>query len=603
MFKLPRHLEHNHKNEEDVAKILALPSKSKHRRLLWKEITRKGDYQANIQSIKNNSGKISVARQFGNTENMNDFVPCTFCYGFFHARTLYKHSRNCFKRPRQTNRTVSKSGNLLRSSRALLDTAVTDDSFREIQGVLAKMQRNELHLIIRNDQSFLLYGTIMLQKKEKERFSDIRYSLRCLARLLVEFRRNSGKESARGNELVLPENYDLILNAAKVLSGYQGPRCIKTPSLFLKIGFCLKNLAEYCRCVALKTSDQNTVDLIRNFVELYESDWQIYATNARATYENRKANKPEELPLESDVKLFRTFILTEINRIMKNISSGALVLQELKDLSKYTLARIMSFNARRGGEVSKLKLIHWEGVEDKRWKRKTDIEALDDVEKKLAERLEVCYIEGKKKKGSKSALVPILFTDETVKAIRVLIQHRDFLGVESSNEYVFASGELFLRGWDTLQAITKRIANLEKPQLITPTRTRKFLATLLQLMDMNDAELTWLTNHFGHCKNTHFQWYRKEDATIELTKVAKVLVAVDNGKSVKNKKIDDVGETCTSNKTANDDYQNCEDLNSDVQNSDQNCEDLNSDVQNSDVHNCDDSVHLDIDRGKLHLIL
>ena len=59
-------------------------------------------------------------------------------------------------------------------------------------------------------------------------------------------------------------------------------------------------------------------------------------------------------------------------------------------------------------------------------------------------------------------------------------------------------------------------------------------------MDMNDAKLTWLTNHFGHTKHVHFQWYRKEDATLELTKVAKVLMAVDDGQSVKNKKIDQI---------------------------------------------------------------
>ena len=57
-------------------------------------------------------------------------------------------------------------------------------------------------------------------------------------------------------------------------------------------------------------------------------------------------------------------------------------------------------------------------------------------------------------------------------------------------------------------------------------------------MDMNDAELIWLSNHFCYTRNAYFQWYRKEDATPELTKVAKVLVAVDDSQSVKNKRID-----------------------------------------------------------------
>ena len=50
-------------------------------------------------------------------------------------------------------------------------------------------------------------------------------------------------------------------------------------------------------------------------------------------------------------------------------------------------------------------------------------------------------------------------------------------------------------------------------------RTRKWLATIMQLLDLSNGELTWLTNHMGHTKDVHMAWYCKEDATIELTKV------------------------------------------------------------------------------------
>lgn len=60
----------------------------------------------------------------------------------------------------------------------------------------------------------------------------------------------------------------------------------------------------------------------------------------------------------------------------------------------------------------------------------------------------------------------------------------------------------------------------------------------MQLLDLTNSELTWLTNHMGHTKNVHMSWYRKEDATIELTKVAKALSAIDGGEDIKNKKID-----------------------------------------------------------------
>ena len=125
------------------------------------------------------------------------------------------------------------------------------------------------------------------------------------------------------------------------------------------------------------------------------------------------------------------------------------------------------------------------------------------------------------------------------------------VGISMDNEYVFTSitSNHRLRGWDTLQSITKKI-NLLKPKLVTPTRTRKHLSTVLQLLDMTDSELTWVTNHFGHTKNVHKNWYRREDSTIELTKVAKVLLAVDSddSRSIQNKKIDELLEETNESK-------------------------------------------------------
>ena len=178
-----------------------------------------------------------------------------------------------------------------------------------------------------------------------------------MARLIIRTRKNPGQENVNGNNLVRPQNYDVILEATKALPIYKSPRDISKPSVFLKIGFSLKNLALYLRCVALRECNQKNIEEIRNFLELHECDWQIYAGNARATYESRKANIPEELPIESDVRIFREFIVSEIDRITKKITCGPIILSDVKDLAKFILARIMTFNARRGGECSKLNYI------------------------------------------------------------------------------------------------------------------------------------------------------------------------------------------------------------------------------------------------------
>ena len=66
------------------------------------------------------------------------------------------------------------------------------------------------------------------------------------------------------------------------------------------------------------------------------------------------------------------------------------------------------------------------------------------------------------------------------------------------------------------------------------------MATVLQLLDMNNAELEWVTEHLGHTPDVHKTWYRQEASTVELTKVAKLLIAKDNNVNFKNKKMRDI---------------------------------------------------------------
>ena len=173
------------------------------------------------------------------------------------------------------------------------------------------------------------------------------------------------------------------------------------------------------------------------------------------------------------------------------------------------------------------------------WKRNEDIERIKDpVEKLLAERLKIIYVKGKRKRR-----VPILFTEEMQNGINILVHFRGNVGVSSNNDYIFARpsrGSLNpIRGWDAVHDVTKKV-NLKKPNLITSTKIRKQMATVLQLLDMNDCELNWVTDHLGHSGDVHKKWYRQEESTIGLTKVAKLLVAKDKGKDFQNKKMKDV---------------------------------------------------------------
>nr|XP_047124164.1 uncharacterized protein LOC124806911 [Hydra vulgaris] len=256
------------------------------------------------------------------------------------------------------------------------------------------MKHDKLHLVIRNDKLLLTYGAVEVGKKERDRYYDVGYALRVLAKLLLQYRKQFNAEDASAKDLVNAISYDNIISSMKVCADYCGPRKIGNPRLVLRIGYSLKTLA----------------------------------------------------------------IIVKLEYLKLGLGYG-------------------------------------------------------------------------RKSSSVKALVPIIFTEEVVGAIRLLINSKHYANISPKNNYVFA------RGWDALQSLTKKL-NLLKPKLITPTR--KYLSTILQLLDMNNAELLWLTNHMGHTKDVHQNWYRRDDSTIELTKVTKVLLAMDNDdtRCIQNKKID-----------------------------------------------------------------
>ena len=247
-----------------------------------------------IANLLKKSGKISIKQNTRSDKTVvENYVPCVHCGSFYYFKTLYKHQKNCLMRSKSTD--VDKANDArvtayaLKSNRALLDGVLSDGGFEEVHRlVLSGMNRDKLYIVVKNDQSLLLFGAAQLNQTEFDRWGDIRYSLRSLARLLLTFREISGQSDAKASEHVMCENFDMTIKTVQLVTGYKGPREIKVPSVMLKSGMWLKNVAEYLRSQALKNRDKIMLKKLRNFLELYEMDWQIYTTNACAIAEDKK---------------------------------------------------------------------------------------------------------------------------------------------------------------------------------------------------------------------------------------------------------------------------------------------------------------------------
>ena len=68
---------------------------------------------------------------------------------------------------------------------------------------------------------------------------------------------------------------------------------------------------------------------------------------------------------------------------------------------------------------------------------------------------------------------------------------------------------------------------LEEPYLLTTTCLRKYVATVSQVLDLQEKELDWLARHMGHDVRVHREYYRLHESTLELAKVSKILALVD----------------------------------------------------------------------------
>lgn len=84
------------------------------------------------------------------------------------------------------------SGNhSISSARIFLSSELADDKFYGFTTkILGNMMRGDgYHSYIRNDPLLLSFGTLQMQMKETDRYQDISYTLRCIAKLIVEFDR------------------------------------------------------------------------------------------------------------------------------------------------------------------------------------------------------------------------------------------------------------------------------------------------------------------------------------------------------------------------------------------------------------------------------
>lgn len=195
-----------------------------------------------------------------------------------------------------------------------------------------------------------------------------------------------------------------------------------------------------------------------------------------------------------------------------------------RNLIESTYCNLLLFNKRRVGELQRITLDTYIKHQDN--KPQGDFEKLlSPSEKILIKSLKRIVVKGKRGRG-----VPVLVDKITQSGIDLSIELRNNF-YPSHNPYLFGlpGQETCISGYHVFRKhVGLALGDPLKTRTLTSTKLRKHLATISQILKMDNDDLEQLATFMGHTTKTHNEWYRLPSDVYQTAKVSKILLLAQN---------------------------------------------------------------------------
>ncbi|XP_074652770.1 uncharacterized protein LOC141907100 [Tubulanus polymorphus] len=526
--KISSHLCSIHASEPEIIKyhLIRDPNeKKKHMRLLQNE----GNFRHNCKVIKEGHGTLVVVRRPNKTDkppNAVDYVPCEFCKGFFYKGCLSEHATRCHFKPMAKQPDI----NYIRTSRNMLSPFVPriDEDTVALNLIFSRMRETVANPgipgICEKDEligefALSLYSRLGTAKEQRRKdLANLRTKVRLLGMLLKALNENNGEE-----------NWISLSSYLRGPHFHQIVKCVKklalekdSPSVAINLGIYIKH------CIVLKMSmgifegDKIMQEEGRDFEVVYRAHWNnTVSCVANRRIKLRKLNQGNTHPVADDLVVFKDWLDSEIDKALMIHEPTS---KQWKHLAYAVLVRIVLFNRRRISEVEEMIMSDFENIVPDADQNQEILQSLSLAEQLLVKRMRVIEIRGKSTRSIRG--VYILLTEKMVKAIEHILDTR-----QSTSDFIFARkrADTPLDGCTAMREMTKLCPGLNAPERIRSTKLRSFFATTLQILSMKPNELKMVADHMGHDVKIHADVYCLQSSLVEKAKVAKVLLAAENG--------------------------------------------------------------------------
>ncbi|XP_044765145.1 uncharacterized protein LOC123321547 [Coccinella septempunctata] len=528
-----RHLERKHYDDNCVQKILGMPLGSQERRSATSALRKKGNFL-----LKNEKGKLRSLRYNDRDLNEKDYYPCVNCLGLYKKTYLWRHRKIC---KANANNDYNKSNKHVTNAQTFMVTTGILGNFlnrsRIKTEVFSIMRADNISFTAKSDPLICLYGESYLNKHKRKQMNIVASNrMREMARLKISLMESSAITSLI--DVLKPFHYELIVAAAKVVSGYDPDRkTYKASSLALHFGTNLKFLCDVAKKAILTKNplfqyeEQEREDRLKQISlikDIISNHWcNDVSSLANKVLNEFKINKPKILPVTEDVKALNEYIKKKAEGAYENLEKNLNSALDYKVLVECVLVQVLIFNRKRVGEVQFLEIKSYR-AEPCTVNQNELINALTDFEKAMSTAFKRVVVFGK---GCRP--VPLLFTKRMQKLIDMILRVRGETDiVPKSNPYMFANPGCSDR-WLSGPSVIRKYAHMcgaKNPETLTSTRFRKQIATILQIMNFEADEMEQIAKFMGHTEKTHKEFYRMSEDVYQTAKVAKVLLLLNDGK-------------------------------------------------------------------------
>lgn len=462
--------------------------------------------------------KYMAERQIGKDDTL---VQCSKCKGFYKRNLFYRHKELCIGDDAVVPRKLEISAR---------DVDNYDKEFHS--EILSRFQRDDIGNLCRTDRALFIIGRRLFQVKQKkvdkdmEKRKSVMSDMRLLARVYLAFQHYIPESNTLEN-MYLRENFPSLERAIDDVT--------KSSDGKLKHGvkyslyFLLRTSVDYLVGYHNSMKNDEKVNEFEKFIKTLEFHKDIVFGDAIYAIELSRLERlrvPENRILEEDIETLREHTLKVIKRLTCEYTF--IGIHEYVLLRDALCSRITLYNARRGGEPSRLKMSNFIEAKNKRWLDNERVEGLQDWEQNLFKEHLITYQPGKG-----SHLVPVLIPKDCVAGLDLLCcsETRQRANVLKENKYLFPNTGLsadHTSGWNATHRLAKE-ANVKRLDLVNATKQRHRISTLYCALEIQEEDRQYFYKHMGHSKEVNWGTYQYPLPILEITKVGKHLQDIDKG--------------------------------------------------------------------------